>query len=395
MRAILPIVFLFLLSCGAKTGLDDFYGDADLLMDVTVDTDGHADADADVEAIPPPHQHLSLGTWLSCAIDDDRLRCWGVNHNGQVGDGSREDRWLPTEVALSVETRAVAAGQWHACALDDTGQVWCWGRIGNMSLTPLPAPMGIGDAIALASGPASACAVHRDGGVSCWGSTWERRGGTCLMTGTSEPLRVPGTGRAVAVAVGNGHQCLIRANGTLHCWGCNAHGKLGIGTNDNPEEPTRVPGLEGVVEVSLANEHSCALLENGRLFCWGLNNVGQLGNGTTTDRDHPVEAQGVRDAVSVAAGGAFSTCVVLDDGRLQCAGAQPETCEDGGCSSGSGSTRFVDVTDFTDVIEVRIGSWHYCARRRDDTLSCWGDNYFGQVGDGTQEFRPDPVDVLP
>ena len=129
----------------------------------------------DVEEEPfdggePRTQSLSLGTWLSCTVDEGVVYCWGMNVNGQVGDGTREDRRVPTPALVPGEAVAVAAGQWHACALDDSGRVYCSGDGGNMAEIPRPEPIGVEDAVAIASGTVSVCAVLRDGGVSCWGA---------------------------------------------------------------------------------------------------------------------------------------------------------------------------------------------------------------------------------
>lgn len=73
------------------------------------------------------------GSVHGCAIAAGGAMCWGVN-NGTVGDGTIQDRQLPTAVSGGSRFVSVAAGDVHSCALDPDGVVWCWGRNGSGQL---------------------------------------------------------------------------------------------------------------------------------------------------------------------------------------------------------------------------------------------------------------------
>jgi alpha-tubulin suppressor-like RCC1 family protein len=68
--------------------------------------------------------------------------------------------------------------------------------------------------------------------------------------------------------------------------------------------------------------HTCAILDDGSVSCWGYNNYGQLGDGTTTDRNTPTQTSSLgtdRTAVAITVGFAH-TCAILDDGSVSCWG---------------------------------------------------------------------------
>ena len=127
--------------------------------------------------------------------------------------------------------------------------------------------------------------------------------------------------QATAIASGDGNSCALINDGTISCWGYNLWGQLGIGTSDNNAHvPATVVGISQATQVSCGTEYACARLENGLVQCWGANFTGNLGDGNTTNSNSPVTVSGITSARSVTAGDA-STCAILDDGSLQCWGA--------------------------------------------------------------------------
>ncbi|HEU4411388.1 MAG TPA: hypothetical protein VFS43_39420 [Polyangiaceae bacterium] len=156
------------------------------------------------------------------------------------------------------------------------------------------------------------------------------------------------------VAVGGDHSCAIAGNREVHCWGRNDRGQLGDGTTTTRLTPVPVleapggPPLTGVQALALGHQHSCALRTSGEARCWGRNDDGQLGDGTTVDR---------LTAVPV----------------LEAPGGAP----------------------LTGVQALALGTLHSCALRTSGEARCWGYNYFGQLGDGTQGTdRLTPVPVV-
>lgn len=72
---------------------------------------------------------LAAGSGHFCAITSSgAVRCWGINNAGQLGDGSRQDSWVPVEVkGIGGKAVELALGRYHSCALLDSGEIKCWG----------------------------------------------------------------------------------------------------------------------------------------------------------------------------------------------------------------------------------------------------------------------------
>ena len=126
------------------------------------------------------------------------------------------------------------------------------------------------------------------------------------------------------------------------CWGDNIEGQLGVGTGGNKDIPTLVTGITTATKIALGSDHSCVVLEDSKIKCWGSNGHGQLGNdGNTGSYNTPVQVLGITTATNVVLGGD-----------------------------------------------------HSCALLMDATVTCWGRNQWGQLGDGTTDQRNSPATMV-
>ncbi|MEO7331743.1 MAG: hypothetical protein ABI193_24420 [Minicystis sp.] len=216
---------------------------------------------------------------------------------------------------------------------------------------------------------------------------------------------------ALHVAVGKSHSCALVADGSVACWGAGARGQLGDGLSGKDHHrttPAIVPGLGGVQALRAGGDTTCALLAgSGKIVCWGAGAYGQLGNGTAMDQyfePSPVEVTGLEKAVDLSVSGS-NACAVLTDGSVRCWGRNDAAEWLGFASPDCGPYLDPDeignpipvtlpcqalpqpVNALFDAKLVSIGGAHACAVRLGGTLSCWGADGFGQLGDGT--FGPD------
>ena len=265
---------------------------------------------------------LQAGGEHTCAIGrGGGLKCWGSNLSGELGDGTTTDRASPVNVVgLQTGVIALAAGGKHTCALTSAGRVKCWGlnnfgQLGDGSTTDRLTPMAVAGltarVVAIAAGDSHTCAVINTGGVKCWGLNDFGQLGDGSTANRLTPVDVGGlTTRVVAVAAGNGHTCALTRAGGMKCWGSNFWGQLGDGTTTDHLTPADVVGLATGVVASAANHLSaCAMTSIGSLKCWGANLDGQLGDGTSIRRLTPVDTLNLSTPVRAWAKFATSSLV--------------------------------------------------------------------------------------
>jgi len=347
---------------------------------------------------------ITVGEDHSCALTSGGgVKCWGDNLYGQLGDGTTNDRHTPVDVVgLGSGVAAIVANEDHTCALTSGGGVKCWGdnkygQVGDGTTTDRDTPVdvtGLGSGVAaIAPGGNHTCALTSGGGVKCWGDNGYGQLGDGTMTDRSTPVDVTGLGSGVAaIAGGRKHTCALMSGG-IKCWGYNLYGQLGNGVIGYHTTPTDVVGLgSGVATVAAGTVHTCALTSDGAVKCWGDNRYGQLGDGTTTDRSTPVDVVGLGSGVTAIAAGGYHTCALTSGGGVKCWGDNKYGQLGDGTTSDH--TTPVDVSGLgSGVVAIAAGDDHTCAVTSGGGVKCWGYNYFGQLGDGTTTGHATPVDV--
>jgi hypothetical protein len=168
--------------------------------------------------------------------------------------------------------------------------------------------------------------------------------------------------------------------------------------------PPQYAAIQGrALQVATGKNHVCARLADGSVSCWGQNEKGQLGAGTiaktivqrnvlsggVTVRPEPrwgdASHRVVVGAVNLAAHG-NRTCAVTNAGGIECWGdLRGHSFEDPprGCAMCDCPRPLpVRVVGIGEAVAVVLGAEHACALLRDETVACWGDNRFGQLGLG-------------
>ena len=289
----------------------------------------------------------------------------------------------PIVAGLASGVVAISAGEYHACALTQTGGVEFWGTYNN-GLPVYRAPIsvaGLASGVSrIAAGEFHTCALLAAGGVECWGVGGEMNTAGGVFASPT-PAMVPGLGQGVsAIASGDGYACALLGSGSMECWGGNALGVLGLGSTTPAETTTPLPvsglGSKVIALPTLGGTQTCALLQGGAVQCWGNNSDGQLGTGTsaTTSSSSPTPGNvvGLTSGVSaIAAGGESDACAIVADGGVECWGNN----EFG--QLGDGTTHSSDVPVAVvglngRAVEIVTGDVHTCARMADHSVECWG-----------------------
>ncbi|MFM8506970.1 MAG: RCC1 domain-containing protein, partial [Actinomycetota bacterium] len=264
-------------------------------------------------------------------LDDATVKCFGEGDNGRLGSGATTDIGRSAAVMGDALTavqlgsgrtaKAIATGAVHSCALLDNDSVKCWGANddGQLGLGDTDARGDaageMGDALhavslglsvgvrvtAITAGEAHTCALLSSGAVKCWGAgsngrlgsgDEESRGDADGEMGASLPTVDLGSGRtAKAISAGAAHTCAIRDTNDVVCWGVGATGRLGTGAEDDIGNEAGEMGSALVavslgsgrtaVAISAGASHSCAVLDNFSAKCWGNGASGRLGTGDT------------------------------------------------------------------------------------------------------------------
>ncbi len=354
--------------------------------------------------VPSIASSVSLGSTTLCSIDSSGgLRCWGDNSLGTIGDGSIENRAVPTLVTgMGSGVRSAAVGYLHACAVTSAGGARCWGWNGSGQLgdgtttnrlTPTDVPGLSSGVAALAAGFYHSCALLTDGTVKCWGANNAGQLGTGAATTVTElaPVTVAGfSGPVVGISAGGNRTCALLANGGLQCWGS---GGVGDGTTTLRSVPTTVLGLAGpVVKVAAGDSHTCALLLGGGMQCWGNRNFyGELGDGAPSiARLLPTNVTGITSATALSLG-RYQSCAVLLGGALKCWGNGDFGAVGDGLDQQSNVTPRDVVGLSSGVLEVAVGRYNACALTTGGGIRCWGRNNVGQLGNGSFGFQATPT----
>ncbi|XYI03952.1 RCC1 domain-containing protein [Sorangium sp. So ce1128] len=235
----------------------------------------------------------------------------------------------------------------------------------------------------MSTGISHACALTTSGAVQCWG---RNKYGQLENNSTEDspvPVAVSGlSSGVVAIATGEAYTCALTTAGGVLCWG----GERGL-------LPVAVSGLSsGVVAIATGKAHTCALTTAGGVLCWGVNWSGQLGNNSTEDSPVPVAVSGLSSGVVAIATGGEHTCALTTAGGVLCWGQNLF----GQLGNGSKEDSHVPVPVSglsSGVAAVSAGNLHTCALTTAGGVLCWGENLFGQLGNDSREDSPVPVPV--
>ncbi|KJY52991.1 RCC1 domain-containing protein [Bifidobacterium kimbladii] len=347
---------------------------------------------------------VSAGASHSLALGSDgNVYAWGYNYNGQLGDGTRDDKHAPVRVRTPDRSTypdlpadftylQVSAGASYSLAVGSDGNVYAWGSNSNGRLgdgtssnrytpvrvkTPdrktypdLPADFTY---LQVSAGQYHSLAVGSDGNVYAWGSnnTGQLGNGTTSYNAQSTPVRVktpdrktypdlPADFTYLQVSAGYYHSLAVGSDGNAYAWGYNYNGQLGNGTTSNRYTPVRVktpdrktyPDLPAdftYLQVSAGGDHSLAVGSDGNAYAWGINNYGQLGNNSGSSSSVPVR---MRDPASPT-----------------------------------------DKSQGLQAAQVSVGYDYSLAVGSDGSAYAWGANGDGQLGDNSTYSKSAPVPV--
>jgi alpha-tubulin suppressor-like RCC1 family protein len=362
-------------------------------------------------------RQVSSATWnnvitggsATCTFDNSgKASCGGNNYYGQLGDGTRTSHAVLAQAAGMIGWAQLAAGDAHACGIDNQTPpvTWCWGNnesgqaglsSGNYSATPmrvvLTAPTKI-------SARSHTCAIDGSS-LYCWGDNYHGELGDSTTTSRStlgNPIANPNSANWAAITTGFDFTCALDSNGDAWCWGRNDQGSLG--TNDMVEYhvPTQVAMAPKFSSIAAGGSHVCALdlATPPNAYCWGYNGEGQVGVGVqATYVLVPMQIPGFTWSSNGLHLGDVHTCGLASGNRLWCWGDNRRG------QVGNGDPQRAAVGQPTQLgtgqwLKLAAGGSHTCAIDDSHALFCWGDDDDGALVDGgSYSTRLLPVPVAP
>ncbi|KAJ1465106.1 regulator of chromosome condensation 1/beta-lactamase-inhibitor protein II, partial [Baffinella frigidus] len=203
--------------------------------------------------------------------------------------------------------------------------------------------------------------------------------------------------------------CARMQTGDVKCWGENTYGQLGVGDKINRGHnvgdmgntlPLLDFGTNYVSTMSYSDRVRCALLDNGKVKCWGVNNMGMLGLGHMIDNVHSPGAYvllGTTSTVKQVKCGNWNTCVLFKNNNIKCWGIRDRTKIHGyGDDTNRGGTMetmgdnlpFISFEDRVVALQVSDFTSATYLMFEDGRMKCWGNNAYGNLGQGTSISTP-------
>lgn len=329
---------------------------------------------------------ICAGEQTTCiATTDDRVKCWGRNNNGQLGQERTKDVGrlandmgdeLPfTNLGTNFKAKSVHCGMATNCALSDAGKLKCWGRGSNYELGPDISPKTsigskadeMGDKLPFVALPAPVehvsigyahvCAATKSD-IYCWGTNATGQSGIestagriALPADATQAMKVKLEDAGISTVIedvssGYGHNCALYhvadrvTEQKVKCWGENYAGSLGIGstasnlgknanTMGSKLPPTQL-ALGQITQLEVHGDFNCAMTKKGDAKCWGYNSNGNLGIGDSTSRGQKPTDMGTNlpmvdfglPAIAMSSGTkSEATCAILINNEIKCWGA--------------------------------------------------------------------------
>ncbi|SMF68534.1 RCC1 domain-containing protein [Pseudobacteriovorax antillogorgiicola] len=286
-------------------------------------------------------RELVAGTQNTCALFyDGSADCWGANHTGQLASDEPGIFWQARTLDLPFPVKMLALGQSHTCALDDNHRAFCWGYnadgalgVGDISDDIVEFPLEVEyEFEILIAGETHTCGIATDG-TYCWGENKRGQLGLDHLSTIATPTLTAATTPLLHVDT-HDVNCGLDRFGHAYCWGVNDGGLLGTEESlHSVPRPSQVHSPVTFRHLAAGRRHICGIAKNEGIYCWGQNTFRQLGHG--------------------------------NQGTLE---RRPQYVK--------GQDKAVPFT------KIAAGNDFSCAMNKDHSLFCWGDNSFGQLGQG-------------
>jgi alpha-tubulin suppressor-like RCC1 family protein len=347
---------------------------------------------------------------VAAATNSNQVAHWGAFFGN--GRANNDELLSPTIVDLPDPVVQVATSNSTQYALLSNGAVYAWGlggagelgdgKTANSYTVAMRVRFPAG--VIIASLPADAMPYNTGLAIDTSGHAWGwglNGGGELCLGNRSEyltPVQLPFD--RVSLLSGAGDHALYDAAGTLYACGANSYGELGDDSTTPSRTPVTVSTLEGDRFKALVTSASDAgaLLADGKYYDWGYDGQGQLGDGVIGQSSLvPMQVKLPFPVTQVAQGASSlsngQTLVLLSDGTLRAWGDDRfGQLGDGRTATESAPVEVFPPTGVTYSFLATGSNTSYGVTPAGDVYS-WGANTQGEVGNGSTSTEPTPVKV--
>jgi len=342
---------------------------------------------------------------------DAGLYSWGLNNFGQLGQGTTATYYSsPVQVGSLTNWKQVSNSNSISAGVKVDGTLWTWGRnsstggqlgLGNNTSVSSPNQVGsLNNWKQVVCGGFYMLAIKTDGSLWSWGNNGSGQLGLGNTTYYSSPVQVGNLNNWKSLSIGAASgtayagSMAIKTDGTLWGWGSNIWGNLGINSSGNYySSPVQVGSLANWKQVATGGgspgsfSWTLAIGISGTLWAWGSNSIGQLGiNSSGNYYSNPIQVGTLTNWKQITGGGGSfpSFAGIKTDGTLWVWGNNAY----GQLGQGFQSTTIyysspIQVGSLTNWKQVSVdaGSGQYMsAIKTDGTLWTWGINTYGSLG---------------
>ena len=269
----------------------------------------------------PEVKQLAAGIGHSMALlIDGTVWAWGKNTSGQLGDSSREDRYMPVKIGTDSNWCSIAAGNSFSHGVKKDGTLWGWGanKVGQLGISTsnliydysMPVQIGTDtDWQMVSPGISFTVGLKKDGSLWGWGYRLYKL--QDQETNPYKPVKLTGdeNNNWVAIAAGDDFFIAQKKDGTL--WTRGLLNEL-LHNNGGKNIFYKVNDDTTWASFSAGKQHAVAIKKDGSLWAWGKNEVGQLGNGSNSNAKNPVKIIRLYDWQTVTAAGNYTIALKKD-----------------------------------------------------------------------------------
>jgi len=349
-----------------------------------------ASATSDTFRVKLTFATISADSVHSCGLTvSGAAYCWGDNSDGELGDGIAEAfSTTPVLAANGRKFAGVSVGWLDGCGITTVGAVYCWGsdyfgQLGDGDSTDQAMPVPVAGTHVFTSHSAGllhACGVVTGGAGYCWGNNVSGQLGSGATVSSTTPVAVAGGLTFSSISSNGYHTCGVTTNHAAYCWGWNINNALGdSGTETISTTPVPVAGGLSFATLSVGRNGTCGVTTTA-VYCWGSSYLGaltQIGSGLS---------------FATVSSGRYHTCGVTTGGTGYCWGGDQfgQRGDSGAVVSGNTPVRVAGGLTFT---VISAGIMHSCGVTPSGAAYCWGNNDYGQLGNGTTTSTTGPAPV--